>query len=1158
MTGVRVRSREVAPPPPRASEGPAPGFFEGAAASLRVTVDDVGFVQDQRLSQSYASLAAALEEQGEDGRTLRRPLLSVRGITALVDPFGDDSDYWEKDAIWTAIARRRARDPKAFAGIPATREAFELDVLNRKGDTKADERTASRAGILANLAGGAIGSQADPVNMAANLLSFGGSTVLRQAGRAAIGNMAVQAAQTPLLDSARERRGSDLTAEEAVLNIGAAGLGGAAFPVIAKGIGMGGKAVADVRPRVAEWVRNRQPIDRRLAAALSREALPEVVDPSLRAIAAREIEIDDANPFVADGAGIAAHRDRLAAAMDMVLARTPAARARASQMLAQPLASPGLAGDGYDPAALKAAIRGPESGGDDRAVNRMGSSASGRYQFVRGTFMGIYRQVYGGGAADARAAWDNKRFDPATQEALMDRLMANNANVLRRNGLPVNNGSMYALHVLGEGDGPKLMRADPGTPVADVLSAAIVRQNPSYFGGGKTAGEALAIIASKVGGPSPAAPRAANALDDPAMADLNARQARLDAAQAQADGLPPAPMVFDDGPAVAAIAPAPMRALPDPVVRDDIGIVLSPRAQDIRPALVRMIDDPRISLNKPAAIAKIVDADEADVRAVLTELAARGRIVQRKDGHFARLPPRSSQPDDVLRTIARAGGLRDDEGHALGLKSLSAEQRREMITDARRAWRRSRETGGRNLQVSLGRAGKLLRPNGRSIEEVGELLWERGFFGAPETTPRPPIDEVLDLIERARSSDTPIYVPGEEPVRAPTSIERAAMDDEQRDIIDRMTEKVRDQFDIAINDDLAMELYYRMADDPAMELDEAVRDMILEINDRVYDDYFTEIGAEGYDEIEAQLSAARRAAREDVDRSAFDPGDTSARGGAGGDAQRDFDAQGPDPLALARFDNPTGPTTQSLDDSLAHDVDMLLGGVGPESPPIRFVTAKGSKYEIEADGTTSRNKAYRAEHGPDEQGLQPRSQATFYVSAQDAIALAEFQAIGGPKTAIQALPDGRIGLRYLEGKDVGKFERRTVVTPRTGPAVGLTPVETWNDGTRVHFGNEIISIERAPVNNDADMLFGPTGSETRAALEAAGERRLAGAVAQKPPGSDGGLFDTQDRTGDLFVQVDPDGEPRPLADVLRDLDEDDASWATMRSCMIPPNAGDGA
>lgn len=126
-----------------------------------------------------------------------------------------------------------------------------------------------------------------------------------------------------------------------------------------------------------------------------------------------------------------------------------------------------------------------------------------------------------------------------------------------------------------------------------------------------------------------------------------------------------------------------------------------------------------------------------------------------------------------------------------------------------------------------------------------------------------------------------------------------------------------------------------------------------------------------------------------------------------------------------------------------------------------FRTAKGSTYRVHADGTTTRDKAYRPEHGVAEQGVQPRSERTFYVTREDAERLGEIQAQGGPKVAIADVGDGRVGMKYLGGKDTGKFERRTVVTPRPEPEPGLIPVELWNRGTRVHFGNAITAVTRA-------------------------------------------------------------------------------------------------
>ena len=128
---------------------------------------------------------------------------------------------------------------------------------------------------------------------------------------------------------------------------------------------------------------------------------------------------------------------------------------------------------------------------------------------------------------------------------------------------------------------------------------------------------------------------------------------------------------------------------------------------------------------------------------------------------------------------------------------------------------------------------------------------------------------------------------------------------------------------------------------------------------------------------------------------------------------------------------------------------------------VGYTTAKGSTYQVGANGRTTRDKAARPEH-PGDSGPQPISDATYYVTEREANLLGEFQTQGG-KRSIKQTSDGRIGVRYEEGKNSGKFERRTVATPRREPEVGLIPVEVWKDGTRVHFGNKITEIRRQRV-----------------------------------------------------------------------------------------------
>lgn len=122
-----------------------------------------------------------------------------------------------------------------------------------------------------------------------------------------------------------------------------------------------------------------------------------------------------------------------------------------------------------------------------------------------------------------------------------------------------------------------------------------------------------------------------------------------------------------------------------------------------------------------------------------------------------------------------------------------------------------------------------------------------------------------------------------------------------------------------------------------------------------------------------------------------------------------------------------------------------------------FKTSKGSTYKINENGSTTRDKAFRIEHGENEQGPQTTSDKTYYISPEEAQKLGEVQTKGNSK-AIVEFPDGRLGVIYLTGKDKGKVESRTVVTPESSPQLGSIPIELWDNGTKVHFGNEITEI----------------------------------------------------------------------------------------------------
>src|SRR5579859_493326 len=123
---------------------------------------------------------------------------------------------------------------------------------------------------------------------------------------------------------------------------------------------------------------------------------------------------------------------------------------------------------------------------------------------------------------------------------------------------------------------------------------------------------------------------------------------------------------------------------------------------------------------------------------------------------------------------------------------------------------------------------------------------------------------------------------------------------------------------------------------------------------------------------------------------------------------------------------------------------------------LAFTTEKGSKYTVKGNKTT-RDKAYRPEHGEAEQGSQPTSQETIYVDKASLDKLSEFQT-SGPSKVLYKYPDGRVGVYHTSGSNAGKVSANSVVTPSREPSVGLYPVEVWDNGRRVHFGNKIDDV----------------------------------------------------------------------------------------------------
>lgn len=123
------------------------------------------------------------------------------------------------------------------------------------------------------------------------------------------------------------------------------------------------------------------------------------------------------------------------------------------------------------------------------------SSASGLYQFIRGTWIGE------GGAWGPNMALAFGGLKPTEAEQLQraKTFTEKNAKALQAAGIGLNRASLYAAHFLGVGTAIKAINGDVKKPVANYVSDAAVRANPSILGGGKTVGDFLTWLHKKCG-----------------------------------------------------------------------------------------------------------------------------------------------------------------------------------------------------------------------------------------------------------------------------------------------------------------------------------------------------------------------------------------------------------------------------------------------------------------------------------------------------------------------------------------------------------------------------------------------------------------------------------------------------------------------------------
>lgn len=152
---------------------------------------------------------------------------------------------------------------------------------------------------------------------------------------------------------------------------------------------------------------------------------------------------------------------------------------------------------GLDMNAVVNRMIGAESAGKADAKNPY-SSAEGLGQFIDTTWLKMikkHRPDLASGKSDQELI--DLKTNGALSREMTTRYAEDNMQELQSSGFEATGQNVYLAHHFGVGGARSLLRADPNVPVASVVSAQVIQQNP--YMRGKTVGQVLSIIGNKMG-----------------------------------------------------------------------------------------------------------------------------------------------------------------------------------------------------------------------------------------------------------------------------------------------------------------------------------------------------------------------------------------------------------------------------------------------------------------------------------------------------------------------------------------------------------------------------------------------------------------------------------------------------------------------------------
>ncbi|MCA0025469.1 MULTISPECIES: phage tail length tape measure family protein [unclassified Mesorhizobium] len=141
-----------------------------------------------------------------------------------------------------------------------------------------------------------------------------------------------------------------------------------------------------------------------------------------------------------------------------------------------------------------------ESGGDTNAKNP-NSSATGTGQFIESTWLNLFRKYYPAQAQNlSRDAILDLRKNADYSYTLIQAYARENAAVLEKAGVHVDEAALQLAHFLGAGDAAKVLSAASGTPLAGLISQKSIAANPTILGDGRTVDDAIAYANRRASG----------------------------------------------------------------------------------------------------------------------------------------------------------------------------------------------------------------------------------------------------------------------------------------------------------------------------------------------------------------------------------------------------------------------------------------------------------------------------------------------------------------------------------------------------------------------------------------------------------------------------------------------------------------------------------